>query len=312
MPAPNFQIGNIYAPPFYALSPSIAGYDDIEFDLDLPAVTVPSGSIVLATPTNGQQLLLDSDYDYLVKEFQFVVLSVSGQAYQPSDLRVRIRDVFGRLVTSDFTQVQNLNGPQAIVWGLKKGGTVQFDFQNVNATYPITVQPVFKGWKRKACPGKPAITNTYVPMWKRYARPVDQGVSLEEYEYYFTFTSTGAADFLRIPLQTDSDADFLWRGEQGDWNCANNDVATVASVGVTFYTPNDTRMSVQGTINPWGSGNVGQFRESLFSAGGGQYAPQFPEILIPKNGVILVDLSFGGAATLRFSLRGVKVYRENC
>lgn len=312
MASPAFKIGNIYAPPFFALSPSLAGYDDIEFDLDLPAVTIPAASVVLASPTNGQQLLLDSDYDYLVREFQFVVLPVADVSYQPSDLRVRIRDVFGRLVTSDFVQVQNLNGPQAIVWGLKKGGTVQFDFQNVNASESITVQPVFKGWKRKACPGKPAISNDYVPMRQRYARPINPGAALQDFEYYFTFTSTGAQDLLRQPLQTDSDADFLWRGTQGDWNCINNDVAAVGSVGLTFYTPDGRRMTVQGTTNPWGSGNVGQFRESILSSGGGMYAPQYPEILIPKNGVIEVDISFGGAATLRFSLRGLKVYRENC
>ena len=30
-----FPIGNIYAPPWMCVSPMIAGYDDIEFDIDL-------------------------------------------------------------------------------------------------------------------------------------------------------------------------------------------------------------------------------------------------------------------------------------
>jgi len=247
----SFPIGNIMAPPFMAVSPSIAGYDDLECDLSLPAPTagitnasiaVPASTIQLATPTNNQQLQLDSDYDYLVREIQFVQLPVTDEAWQPSDLRVRIRDAFGRLVTSDFVQCQNLCGQLPIMWALKKGGVLSFDFQNVNADYTINVVVVLKGWKRIPCPGKPATVSDYVPLWKRYALPVDKHTKLEDFEYYFSFTQTGAADLLRVPLQTDNDADFLWRGNQGDWNCANNDVATVGSVGVCFYDPGGSRI----------------------------------------------------------------------
>jgi hypothetical protein len=316
-----FPIGNIYAPPWMCVSPMIAGYDDIEFDIDLsggqlgvnnpPVVNVPANTVQLGTATNGQQLQLDSDYDFLVREFQFVVFPPTDAVVQPSDLRVRIRDGFGRLVTSDFVQVQNLNGQLPIVWANKKGGVITFDFQNVSGS-TIAVQPVLKGWKRMPCPGKPAIPTAYVPMYKRYAYPLGQGVKLEDFEYYFTFTQAAAGDLLKIPLQTDNDADFLWRAEQGDFNTANNDVAVVGNVGIRFYDSNGVALSIAGLTCPWGSQNVGQFRESILSSGGGRPAPIYPEILVPRGGVIEVDLSFGAAATCRFSLRGVKVYREGC
>ena len=299
----------------------IAGYDDIEFDIDLSGgplatnnphvVTVPASTVQLGTATNGQQLQLDSDYDFLVREIQFAVFPPASSV-QPSDLRVRIRDGFGRLVTSDFVQVQNLNGVMPMVWGLKKGGVLTFDFQNVNSTTAITVQPVLKGWKRMACPGKPAIPTAYVPMRRRYAYPLGQGIKLEDYEYYYTFTQAAAVDLLKIPLQTDNDADFLWRGIQGDFNTANNDVAVVGSVGLRYYSADGVAMSVTGLVCPWGSPNVGQFRESILSSGGGRPGPMYPEILVPRGGVVEVDLSFGAAATCRFSLRGVKIYREAC
>jgi hypothetical protein len=303
-------IGNIYAPPWFCVSPSIAGYEDISHDVDLPTVSVAAASIQLGTPANGQTLSLDGDYDFLVREIQFCVFPVADETFEPSDLRVRIRDAFGRLVTSDFVYAQNLCGVLPMVWGLKRNGFLTFDFQNVNASNAIQVQTVLRGWKRRACPGKPALISPYVPMYKRYAVPTDKGIELDDFEYYNTFTATEAGDLLRVPIQTDNDADFLWRGLQGDWNTANNDVAVVGNVGLRFYDQNSVALSVTGTTNPWNSPSVGQFRESLLSSGGGGVAPMYPEILIPKNGTVEVDLSFGAAATVRLSLRGLKIYRE--
>jgi len=302
-------IGNIYAPPWMCVSPAIAGYQDIEFDLDLPTVSVAASSLQLGTPTNGQTLALDADYDFLVRELQFVQFPGAAGAFLPSDLRVRIRDPFGRLVTTDFVQAQNLNGALPIIWGLKRAGIITFDFQNVNAGGAITVQTLLKGWKRKAC-SSPAIVSPYVPMYRRYSVPLGQRVKLEDYEYYFTFTSTGIGDLLRIPLQTDNDADFLWRGIQGDWNNLNNDVAAVGDVGLCFRDPTGVALSTTGLLNSWASPNCGQFRESILSSGGGRPAPIFPEILIPRGGVVEVDISFGAAQTVRFSLRGMKIYSE--
>lgn len=318
--APSFPIGNIYAPPWMCVSPSVAGYQDVEFQIDLPRLTVSANTIQLGTPTNGQTLTLDADFDYLCTEPQFVVFP-GDSSVQSSDLRVRIRDPFGRLVTSDFVQAQNLNGVLPIVWGMKKAGILTFDFQNVNTEIDISVQVVLKGWKRKPCPGAPAIISPYVPMYKRYALPIDKGVHLEDYEYPFTFTSSGIGDLLRVPLQTDQDADFLWRGIQGDWNCENNDVAVVGQMAVLFRDPTGVALSsvsspananTMGLLNPWASPNAGEFQESIFSSGGGRPAPMYPEIMIPRGGTVEVDLSFGAATTLRFSLRGMKIYREAC
>jgi len=147
-------------------------------------------------------------------------------------------------------------------------------------------------------------------MYRRYSVPLGQRVKLEDYEYYFTFTSTGIGDLLRIPLQTDNDADFLWRGIQGDWNNLNNDVAAVGDVGLCFRDPTGVALSTTGLLNSWASPNCGQFRESILSSGGGRPAPIFPEILIPRGGVVEVDISFGAAQTVRFSLRGMKIYSE--
>lgn len=313
---PPFPIGNIYAPPWMSISPSISNYQDDEFDVDLPTVTIPAATIQPGTPTNGQQLTLDGDFDFLCRELQFVVFPVSAETFQPSDLRVRIRDSFGRLVTTDYVQAQNLNGALPIIWALNRAGILTFDFQNANATNAISVQTILKGWKRRFCPGFPGIPTAYIPLWKRYAVP--QGTKLEDYEYPFTFTATQPGDLLRVPLQTDQDADFLWRAIQGDWNTLNNDVAVVGNVGLTFRSvagvvlagPSGT--TTNGLINPWNSPNVGSFRESVLSAGGGRPAPLYPEILIPRGGTVEVDLSFGAAATVRFSLRGVKITRENC
>jgi hypothetical protein len=308
----SLPIGNIYAPPWMCVSPAVAGYEDIEFDLDLPTVTIPPSTIQLGSPTNGQQLQLDQENDFLVRELQFPVFPVADESFEPTDLRVRIRDPFGRLVTSDFVWAQNLCGALPMIWGLKKAGVLTFDFQNLNTTNAISVQPVLRGWKRRACPGKPAIVSKYVPMYRRYSVPQGQGYKLEDFEYYFTFTQTGAADLLRIPLQTDNDADFLWRAVQGDGNTESNDVAVVGNVGLRFYDPNGVSLSVTGLTNQWNSPNVGQFRESILSSGGGMPAPLYPEILVRAGGVIEVDISFGAAETVRFSLRGMKVYREAC
>jgi hypothetical protein len=309
-------IGNIYAPPWMCVSPSIAGYQDLEFDISLPAATsqnAPTGIAVAAASFSvGNTLQLDNDYDYLIREMWFVVLPSTGLTYQPSDLRVRIRDTEARLVTSDYVQAQNLCGPLPIIWGLKRGGVVTFDFYNTNSANAMNVVVILKGWKRQACPGVPAFKSNYAPMFSRYADPIDKTVRLEDYEYYFTFTATGASDLLRLPLQTDNDADFLWRGVQGDWSTANNDVSVLSNAALTFYIGNNYLNQAPNTV-PWGSANAGEMREVLLSNGGGAPMPIYPEIRIPRGGIAQLDVSFAGAATVRLSLRGLKVYTgRNC
>jgi hypothetical protein len=302
--------GNIQAPPWMMLSNVVGGVQDAEYDLT-PQVAVTIGAAVsssVATFLFGNQLPIDSD-DFLVREIQWYVTASDG-ALNPQDLRVRIRDGDGRLFTSDFVQICDLTGPLCPPWPLCRSTNLLFDFQNVNATTGATITVCLKGWKRRPCPSQQAIISPYVPMWKRYTVPADPSVELDDFEYPFTFSSSVAQDLLKVPLPTDNDADFLWRGLAGDWNTDTNDVAVVGSVAVTFYNQGSLPLNQFGLVNPWGSLQAGEFRELVFSSGGGRVAAFFPEILIPRGSVALVDLSFGGPATLRFSLRGMKVYTQ--
>jgi hypothetical protein len=302
--------GNIYAPAWMGYSPVIAGMEDYEFDLDLQPVQVASGTFVL-----GNNLAIDNDADYLVREFQFVVTAVtvdgtsSTTTAQASDIRVRIRDGQGRLFTSDFIPIADLNGPLCPPWPIRRGSNLIIDYQNINTTVAQiqTVWMLLKGWKRNPCPSLNAFTPPYTPMYRQYPKPA-VGQELEDFEYPFTFTASGALDLLKIPLQTDNDADFWWCGITGDWNTANNPFAVVGNVGVTFYDAIGLPISGSGLINPWGSTLGALFRESIFSSGGARPTPIYPAIFIPGGGVLLIDISFGQAATLRFSLRGKKVY----
>jgi len=70
-PFPPF--GNMYAPPWYGFSPILKGIRDMEYDLDLPPVTVAAGGF-----SRNNQLPVDNDADYLVRELQFVVVSATG------------------------------------------------------------------------------------------------------------------------------------------------------------------------------------------------------------------------------------------
>lgn len=306
--------GNIYAPQWMGVSPGLAGYDDREHDVDLPAVTVDGG-----TTTTPQPLSIDADADFLVRDIEFTVLTNNDDTGQPGplDIRVRIRDGNGRLFTSDFMPIVDLTGPTCPVWPLEKGCVLYIEYQNIGAVDSQVVM-VLKGWKRVPCPGRPApVSSDYSPMYKRYAAAV-QSKELEDFEYPFTFSNqTGAPqDQLRIPIQTDNDADFLWRGLVGDWNIETNDEVPVGACWVTFWDPHNSPLSVFGLTVPWGSMNAGQPRENVFSNGGGRLAPHYPEIFVPRGGVIELTMSFAAAAaaaTIAFpillgSLRGVKVY----
>lgn len=302
---------NPYAPPWMGITPVFAGLRDREYDLDLPPVAVPSNSFVL-----GTTFATDGDTDYLVREFQFVVSSVtvdgepSSTTALASDIRVRIRDGKGRLFTSDFVPIAHLNGPLCLPWPIPRGSVLIIDYQNINQTAGEVANVWFclKGWKRYQCANdQRELKSDYVPMYRTYPKP-QQGEEFEDFEYPFTFVSSGVSQLLKIPLQTDNDADFWWCGVTGDWNTANNDVAVVGDVGVTFYDAVGLPMMQAGLQNTWGSTLGPLFRESVFSSGGARPTPFYPAIFIPRGGVVLIDIYFASAQTLRFSLRGKKVY----
>jgi hypothetical protein len=297
---------NPYCPPWMAFSPVLKGIRDYEFDLDLPPVAVPAGGAV-----RGLQLPIDNDSDYLVREIQFVIVAAEEVTPPaPADLRVRIRDGDGRLFTTDFVPILDLTGPLAPPWPLRRGCVLIIDYQNLGGggEGSATVWMIVKGWKRIECPGDPLeIALDYKPM---YQRVYDNwaGQDLEDFEYPFRFDSDGVEDRFKLPLQTDNDADFVWWGITGDWNTANNDVAVVNNVGLTFYDVEGLKLVQAPLLNKWSSPNCGLFRESVLASGGGRPAPFYPEIFIPRGGVVQLDISFGAAATVRFSLRGFKVY----
>jgi hypothetical protein len=302
---PNAQFpdfANMYAPAWMGYTPILANLRDMEYDLDLPPVTVPPGQFV-----KGNQLPVDSDSDFLVREVQFVVSFVEGLVpVAPSDIRVRLRDGDGRLLTAEYVPVFDLNGPFAVPWPLRRGAVLIIDYQNVGPS-AASVWMVLKGWKRLTCDDPAELRAPYTPMYQRYQQP-NSGNDLEDFEYPFSFTSAGVGDLLKQPLQTDNDADFLWRGITGAWNTNNQAVAAVSGVGLTFYDQEGVPLSQSGLVSPWGSPICGEFRELVLASGGARPSPHFPEILIPRGGVVLVDISFGAVETVAFSLRGMKVY----
>jgi len=290
--------GNIFAPEWMGWSRILPNIRDVERDIDLPSTTVPTGGTV-----RNLQLPIDTDGDYLVREIQFVIFADNIQI-APDAVRVRIRDGRGKLITTDFVPVLDMNGPIVPPLPLCAGEVLYVDFQNVGVN-DCQVWMTLKGWMRTTCTA-PGFEPKYVPMYRRYSVP--QTADPDDFEYPFTFTSSGAGDFLRQPLQTDNDADFLWRGLTGDWNTDNNDVPVVGQVALTFYAPDQVPLSQTELANPWGSTQAGEARELILPSGGGRVFPIYPEIFIPRGGILLVDLSFGAAATVRFSLRGVKLY----
>lgn len=294
-------MGNMYAPAWMGFSPVLANLRDIEFSTDLPPVTVTA-----QTYSRGNQLQIDGDADFLVREIQFVVIQAEGVSIQPSDIRVRIRSGDGRTLITDYMPIVDLNGPVSVPWPLRRGSLVLVDYFNANTRGTQTVWMILKGWKRNPCADPTEAAQPYIPMYRRYVQPKSGDV--EDFEYPFTFTAAGAVDLLQQPLRTDNDADFLWSGLTGDWNTANNDVATVGEVAMVFYDTDNVPLTVRGLINPWGSGSAGQFRESTLASGGGRPMGFWPSIFIPRGGIVSVDLSFAAAATVRFSLRGQKVY----
>jgi len=313
--------GNIYAPPWVGFSPQLPGYCDAEFDNTVPQIQGTSilvshgGVIQLGQQNSNQRLSVSSDADEIVREIQIVALPplTAGAAVNPSDLRVRLRDGDGRLITSDFVYAVDLSTALCPGLSLRRGTILLVDLVNENATIDLNVQLIFKTAKRTACEttDQPLIA-PYCPMYRRFSKP-QPGEEFHDCEFPFTFVSTGASDLVRVPLLVDNDADFLWRGLTGDLNVPTNTVSPVGNVALTFYDPNGTalvKVPIGGIQTPWNSQLAGMFRECLLSNGGGRPAPQYPEIRIPAGGGLDADISFGAAATLRFSLRGVKVYQE--
>ena len=301
--------GNIMVPPWVPFSPQMPGFRDEEYDPDLPGVTIAAGA-----SSFGNVLPLDADADYFVREIWFIVLPTSSTC-QPSDLRVRIRDGDGHMFTNDFCYANDLNGPLCPPWPIRAGATLIVDYQNQNTgEASINVQLVLRAHKRKICTNvAEALPSQYRAMRSQYPPP-NPGEVHRDFAYPVAYDDIAVAptpsNLLKFPVQMDNDADFLWRGLCGQWASLNNqDTATFGNVALTFYNANNRPFSALNIPESWG-GYYGEQRESILT-NGGRITPHFPQVLVPRGGVILVDISFGTVINrLRFGLRGVKVYAE--
>jgi hypothetical protein len=311
--ASSFPFKNILAPPWMGVTPLVAGVSDIEWDLSAGPYNVPLGTTVLGTPTNNQQFQLDGDYDYIVRAIQIIIPQPgTGPINPPGNIRIRIRDGNGRMFTTDFVYAIDINGPLAIPWALRRGSVLTYDFQNVDVSNDVVdMQVVLIGHKRAPCPGQAELRSDYRPARRLYspeAVELIKGGDVEDFEYPFSFTSTGQAAMLKVPLQTDNDADFIWRGIAGPINDVGD--TQTGNVVLRFYDMNNTPLGSFPFLPPWLSQPVGGIlRECILSDG---YAPNpmATDIIIPRGGITSVDIYFANAQTVAFSLTGQKVYKE--
>lgn len=303
------RFGNLMAPPWAPFSPQVPGFRDEEYDIDLPAVTITAGAT-----SSGNQLPIDADADYFIRELWFIVLP-GGSAVEPSDLRVRIRDGDGHMFTNDYCYANDLNGPLCPPWPVRAGAVLLVDYQSHNGSdHSITVQLVVRAYKRRICANvAQALPSSYKPMRDQYPPP-GPGEVHKDFAYPVAYDNYNVAPdpstLLKFPIQMDNDADFLWRGLCGQWSNLNTlDTPTFGNVSLTFYDANNQPFSALNLPEPWG-GVYGEQRESILT-NGGRITPQFPQVLVPRGGVILVDVAFGTVLNrLRFALRGVKVYSQ--
>jgi hypothetical protein len=284
---------NVFAPEWMGFTPPVSGVSDIETDLILP-MTLTSGQVL--SGSNALQLPIDSDADALLREIRYVFVGANPGALL-TDMRVRLRDGDGNLVTSDYIYAADLAGSVGPVLGLRKGSVLLFELQNVGAA-TINAQFILKCIKRIQGPAVKVLASPYTPLYKQYSTP-PPGYHDEGYSYYYEIPLTLALPARRVPLQTDNDAPFFWRATAGD--------GSTFFANVTLYGPSDVAlqsrvMGVEAPITPY---------ENLFPGFGAQ-APNYPEIEIPVGGVVLIDavLFPGGPATgtLKLELRGVKRY----
>lgn len=314
--------GNPYAPSWASVTPMMPGLCDVDFDFDPLTVTLGPSQI-----SYKNALVVDSDADYLAREI-FVApiagstVGVSG-AINPQDLKIRITDGDGNFITSDWITANDLCGPVgAAILPLRKDSTVFIDLWN-QGDGSLVVQVGFKGFKRFPCTNQQGPIPPYYPLRARYCKEW-AGARFEEYEYPFEFVNGFSAFsppwarnlqptspnqvFAMLPLPTDKDADFLWRGITGTIMDGTAEVTIAQQMWLTFYDHNTVPMA--NVVPRPGSLPVsaGPGAELVLSNGGGRMNPVFPEILVPRGATLLVDIAIAAATSVQFSLRGLKVY----
>lgn len=316
---------NMYAPKWATITPQLPGWCDVEFDFDPLTLTLAPGQQLLKN-----QLLVNGDADYLAREIIALPMPIEEEGtVNPQDLKIRLTDGDGQFITSDWITLNDLNGPIGpAVLPFRKGSQPYFDVWNQGAATAIVVVG-FKGWKRVKCDAKQADLPLFVPQSQRFCKPWAPGIRFEEYEYFFEFVNGVLATappwalnlqpqtpdqvFLQVPLHTDDDASFLWRGTSGMIMSKGGPGAVPGNWFLRFFDNALVPLARQVPRPNLVPSLAGPAAELVLSNGGGRMSPHFPEVYIPRGGVVNVDVGLLTANTIsvELSLRGVKVYGED-
>lgn len=329
---------DMYAPSWAGVTPQLPGFCDVDFDY--PMSDQPGSELVYTTVTlaPGQksfknQIVIDSDADYLSREIYIAPVGGSTGPANPQDLKMRLSDGDGNFITSDWCTANDLCGPVGPVpLPFRKGTVAYVDLWN-QGTATLIVQVGLKGFKRFPCADTQAPIPAYRPISSLYCRE-QPGQTFEEFEYFFEF-SNGSSPlfapwvqnlqpyspnivFRQLPLRIDNDADFLWRGTTGMIMAGGGGVAQAPQEFFLKFYDNAIIDLAKDIIRP--AGYTPQRAplgcEMVLSNGGGRMAPHFPEIFIPRGGAVNVDILLQTQSpptaieSVSFSLRGFKLYSE--
>ena len=139
------------------------------------------------------------------------------------------------------------------------------------------------------------MSSQYVPLYNRYS-PCPAGWQEEDSELYYEFTLTALQSSPKQPLRVPPDGDFYWRGLIV-MTLDNQNGASTGDATVLFTDAFGNTLQ-----------NVASFLENIgANLGGALTAPIFPELFIPANGYLLVDLveTLGSTTQVEILLTGV-------
>ncbi len=315
---------NMYAPKWASVTPQLPkGWCDVEFDFDPITLTVGPGVQSLKNP-----IQVDGDADYLAREIVALPIAGTTGTLNPQDLKFRLIDGDGQAITSDWVTLNDINGPVGpSVLPFRQGTIPTVDVWNQGAATAVLVIG-FKGWKRVKCNANQADLPEFVPQSQRFCKPWAPSIRFVEYEYFFEFVNGTLATappwaknlqpqtpnnvYLQLPLQTDNDAAFLWRGTSGMIMSKGGPAPVPGEWFLRFFDAAIVPLARQIPRPNLVPSLTGPGAEMVLSNGGGRMAPHFPEMYIPRGGVVSVDIALLTPATVsvQFSLRGVKVYGE--
>ena len=144
---------------------------------------------------------------------------------------------------------------------------------------------------RKGAPGAQVV---HVDAWDGHPfYPTPEGCEDETFDFVFDLTAATSQLANDLPLRVDADSDFHWRSLLGEF------VVGAGLADVRFTDPYGSHMS---------SGLI-IFDELVQTPATNQQSPVFPEVRVPANGLLLLDVdetSGAGPITVRVVLIGVK------